>query len=96
MISSTGSKDAEILQGQTAGVTVCFVDDWEGEKTPSLQDTVVPTPSETLSVDDDEPDWLLLEKELQAKYAENAKDPMRIEMEEKTKLPLRGRWCSAY
>jgi hypothetical protein len=70
---------------------VSFVDDWEGQH--SVQETVVVnTPSESLSLDDMEPDWLVLKKQLQAKYTDNK----RIVMEEKTKLPLRVRWCSAY
>ncbi|KAH6857098.1 hypothetical protein B0I37DRAFT_412968 [Chaetomium sp. MPI-CAGE-AT-0009] len=82
-------KDADHLQGKTQGVVVRFVDDWE--RTPSLQEgTVVPTPSESLSLDEDEPDWLVLEKQLHAKFADNA------EKSERAKLPLRGRWCSAY
>ncbi|KAI1378289.1 hypothetical protein F4677DRAFT_390253 [Hypoxylon crocopeplum] len=90
-------KDADILQGKVAGVTVRFVDDWEDNS--YVQEMVVPpTPSESESVSmyEDEPDWLILEKQLQAKYADKEKDIKRIEMEEKAKLPLRGRWCSAY
>ncbi|KAI6090460.1 hypothetical protein F4821DRAFT_229381 [Hypoxylon rubiginosum] len=88
-------KDADILQGKVPGVTVRFVDDWEGGG--SVSETVVnSTISDALSVDDDEPDWLVLEKQLQAKYADKDKDSKRIEMEQKAKLPLRGRWCSAY
>ncbi|KAF7561164.1 hypothetical protein G7046_g2979 [Stylonectria norvegica] len=43
-----------------------------------------------------DPDWLVLEKKLRQKYADSAKDKDRLEMEERTNLPLRGRWCSAY
>ncbi len=88
-------KDAAILQGKAPGITVRFVDDWEGQNL--VQETVVvSTPSESLSLDDYQPDWLVLEKQLQAKYADKAKDNKRIAMEEKTKLPLRGHWCSSY
>lgn len=87
--------DAHILQGENSGVTVRFVDDWEGQQ--SVQETVVAvTPAESLSTEDAEPDWLILEKQLQAKYADKAKDKDRIAMEENNELPLRGRWCSAY
>ncbi|KAK4244756.1 hypothetical protein C7999DRAFT_34899 [Corynascus novoguineensis] len=82
-------KDADILQGKTPGVTVRFVDDWE-------EGTLMATSSESVSLDEDEPDWLVLEKQLQAKYADKAKDNERLRMEAKAKLPLRGRWCSAY
>jgi hypothetical protein len=59
-------KDADHLQGKTPGFTVRFVDDWENA--PSLQDeTVTATPSESVSLDEDEPDWLVLGKQLHAK-----------------------------
>jgi hypothetical protein len=82
-------KDADYLQGKTPGVTVRFVDDWEDA--PSLQEeAVAATPSESVSLDEDEPDWLVLEKQLHAKFADKVEDG------ERPKLPLRGRWCSAY
>jgi hypothetical protein len=56
-------KDADHLQGKTPGVTVRFMDGWENA--PSLQEeTVAATPSELVSLDEDEPDWLVLEKQL--------------------------------
>ncbi|KAK0744943.1 hypothetical protein B0T21DRAFT_358708 [Apiosordaria backusii] len=89
------TKDADVLQGRTPGVTVRFVDDWEHLPT-AQEDVQTPQLSETISQDEDEPDWLVLEKQLQAKYADKAKDSERLKLEAKTKLPLRGRWCSAY
>ncbi|RYP20214.1 hypothetical protein DL765_002888 [Monosporascus sp. GIB2] len=86
--------DADVLHGKTPGVTVRFVDDWEQQ--PMRKTAMPPTPSASLSLDEEEPDWLVLEKQLQAKYADKEKDGKRIEMEEKARLPLRGRWCSAY
>ncbi|KAJ2891252.1 hypothetical protein MKZ38_000691 [Zalerion maritima] len=90
-------RDADVLQGKTPGVTVRFVDDWENSLSMQDTDTVVASSSsEAQTLDDEEPDWLVLEKQLQAKYADKGKDSKRIEMEAKAKLPLRGRWCSAY
>jgi hypothetical protein len=88
--------DADVLQGKMPGVTVRFVDDWE--QLPNAQgDTTSTATSESISQqDDEEPDWLVLEKQLQAKYADKAKDNERLKLESKNKLPLRGRWCSAY
>jgi hypothetical protein len=60
------------------------------------EEVVTATTSESVSLDEDEPDWLVLEKQLQAKYADKAKDSERLGLEAKTKLPIRGRWCSAY
>ncbi|KAK0641778.1 hypothetical protein B0T16DRAFT_420520 [Cercophora newfieldiana] len=87
--------DADVLLGKNTGVTVRFVDDWEQLNT--TQDGPTDSAqSESVSQDDDEPDWLVLEKQLQAKYADKAKDEDRLKLESKTALPLRGRWCSAY
>ncbi|KAI9155598.1 putative CDC123-like protein L884 [Paramyrothecium foliicola] len=90
-------RDADILEGKTNEVTVRFVDDWEDDD--STQETLVsPRPHVRPAEDEDEeaPDWLLLEKQLQAKYADKDKDSKRIQIEAKTRLPLRGHWCSAY
>jgi hypothetical protein len=47
--------DADVLQGKTEGVTVLFVDDWE--QVPTVHEEVVTaTPSESVSLDEDEPD----------------------------------------
>lgn len=82
-------KDADHPPGKSPGVTVRFVDDWENA--PSLQEeTVAAAPPESVSLDEDEPDWLVLEKQFHAKFADEAEDG------ERRKLPLRDRWCSAY
>ncbi len=88
-------RDVDILHGKTSGVTVRFVDDWEDLRMPH-EEAMTTTPFESPLLDEDEPDWLVLERQLQAKYTDKGKDSKRIEMEKKAKLPLRGRWCSAY
>jgi hypothetical protein len=89
-------KDEDILQGKTSGVTIRFVDDWEARETAgnSISSSAASI-SQSLD-EEEEPDWLVLEKQLKAKYADKEKDATRLGMEAKAKLPLRGRWCSAY
>lgn len=89
-------KDADILQGKTPTVAVRFVDDWEDQDLAQTLGLATMPSSTCVSSDKDEPDWLVLERELQGKYANKAKDSKRIEIEEKNTLPLRGHWCSAY
>lgn len=89
------TNDADVLQGKNLSVTVRFVDDWENIPTSVTQEVVAPA-SESVSLDEEEPDWLVLEKQLQAKYADKAKDSEHLKIEAKAKLSLRGRWCSAY
>ncbi|KAI1124367.1 hypothetical protein F5Y10DRAFT_285092 [Nemania abortiva] len=81
-------KDEEILQGKAPGVTIRFVDDWEAREMTgnSMSDSAA---SVSESLEEEEPDWLVLERQLKAKYADKGKDA-------KAKLPLRGRWYSAY
>ncbi|KAH8585343.1 hypothetical protein B0O99DRAFT_713396 [Bisporella sp. PMI_857] len=76
-------RDHDILYGNQPGITVRFVDDLEEEPIKQGEES-------------NEPDWLLLERKLRQKYMDSAKDKERLEMEKRTKLPLRGRWCSAY
>ncbi|CAM1511864.1 Fc.00g093770.m01.CDS01 [Cosmosporella sp. VM-42] len=81
------------------GVTVRFVIGYEGglsAKETAARTSALPTPPSSLTLDEAEPDKLVLEKEVQAKYAEKGKDRKRMEMEEKTTALLRGLWCSAY
>ncbi|KAK1510203.1 hypothetical protein CABS01_07875 [Colletotrichum abscissum] len=89
--------DASILQGESDEITVRFVDDWENSESDT--DTLAVgdlTLSDTTTVEDNEPDWMMLEKEIQEKYADDGKNEARLELLEKNKLPLGGRWCSAY
>ncbi|UQC88567.1 uncharacterized protein CLUP02_14092 [Colletotrichum lupini] len=89
--------DASILQGESDEITVRFVDDWENSESDT--DTLAVgdlTLSDTTTVEDSEPDWMMLEKEIQEKYADDGKNEARLELLEKNKLPLGGRWCSAY
>ncbi|AEO54518.1 hypothetical protein MYCTH_2297169 [Thermothelomyces thermophilus ATCC 42464] len=83
--------DADILLGERAGLTIRFVDDWE-EDGPTAQDEVVAV----AELADEAPDWLELERQLQGKYSDAHKSEQRKEMENAARLPLRGRWCSAF
>jgi hypothetical protein len=87
--------DAEILEGKVEGITVRFVDDWE-DNTVKIDGGHDPQPSDTVSLDEEVPDWLLLEEQLKAKYADKGKTQDSLQVEKKIKLPMRGRWCSAY
>ncbi|KAK2595109.1 hypothetical protein QQS21_007194 [Conoideocrella luteorostrata] len=88
-------RDADALEGRSPGVTVRFVDDWEDNHSEQTAGVLLTEPS-AIPATDVEPDWMVLEKQLQAKYADKAKDRKRVAMEQNAKLPLRGRWCSAY
>ncbi|KAL4728897.1 hypothetical protein ACLX1H_003299 [Fusarium chlamydosporum] len=102
--------DHDILYGERPGITVRFVDDWEAAPVETVVDDasahetssgVADQPAAHAMAPDAneepvEPDWLVLEKKLRQKYHESSKDKERLEMEERTNLPLRGRWCSAY
>ncbi|KAL2153835.1 hypothetical protein VTH82DRAFT_2510 [Thermothelomyces myriococcoides] len=83
--------DADILEGRRPGLTIRFVDDWE-EDGPTAQDQVV----SVSELADETPDWLELERQLQSKYSDAHKSKQRKEMENAARLPLRGRWCSAF
>ncbi|KAL7959092.1 hypothetical protein V8C34DRAFT_280888 [Trichoderma compactum] len=86
--------DNDILQGKSLGVVVRFVDDWDDDATTAAGDSLATTSESTLG-DGEEPDWAVLERELQAKYSEKNKDEKRMKIE-RVGLPLNGRWCSAY
>jgi hypothetical protein len=102
--------DHDILYGERPGITVRFVDDWEAAPVDTIIDGPTPVelnegvahqpPAQAVSSgasqEPVEPDWLVLEKKLRQKYHESSKDKERLELEERTNLPLRGRWCSAY
>ncbi|KAG5759954.1 hypothetical protein H9Q72_011919 [Fusarium xylarioides] len=102
--------DHDILYGERPGITVRFVDDWEDTTVEKMvndtsQDDTsggVANQPQCQSVHDSEqpgpaePDWLVLEKKLRQMYHNSLKNKERLEMEERTNLPLRGRWCSAY
>ncbi|KAJ4252021.1 hypothetical protein NW762_011322 [Fusarium torreyae] len=102
--------DHDILYGERPGITVRFVDDWEDTPKETVVDVasgadasegVANQPMEhsadhSVQPEPAEPDWLVLEKKLRQKYHDSSKDKDRLEMEERTSLPLRGRWCSAY
>jgi hypothetical protein len=72
--------------------------------TPVTQDNVIavePEPPRTetdgTAADNDEvPDWLELEKRLQENFSDKHKTEQRKAVEGAAKLPLRGRWCSAF
>lgn len=90
--------DADTLQGRKPGITLRFVDDWE--KVKSVDRASIDDGSSTLveeeALEDPEPDWLALEKKLKGQYGKEEPVTGRLSAEEKLKLPLRGRWCSAY
>jgi hypothetical protein len=103
--------DTDILYDNQRGITVRFVDDEEvaeqgrgaanngrqdkqHEALVTSQSTEKSAPEEQNQVN--EPDWLVLERKLRQKYANESKDRDSLEMKERAKLPLRGRWCSAY
>lgn len=74
--------------------------DAEGDASQGKDSTESQGPSQPIqqgqTEEPQEPDWLILEKKLRQKYNDSTKDKERLEMEERTNLPLRGRWCSAY
>ncbi|KAK4504219.1 hypothetical protein PRZ48_005135 [Zasmidium cellare] len=62
-------EDADALTGRTPGITMRFVDDWEGDRVAGIRDVI--------ALDrpvDEEPDWLVLEREVRAAY-ENRDQP---------------------
>ncbi|KAI0102586.1 hypothetical protein GGR51DRAFT_550454 [Nemania sp. FL0031] len=78
-------KDGDILQGKTPGVTIRFVDDWETRET-TKESISGSAASISASIDEEEPDWLVLEKKLKERYGTKTK----------AKLLLRGLWYGAY
>ncbi|KAF2195029.1 hypothetical protein K469DRAFT_543630 [Zopfia rhizophila CBS 207.26] len=91
--------DADTLQGRKPGITVRFVDDWEGcDLSLKMENGAGPqTPDEKQEpLDDDDPDWLALEKKLRCQYGRSVNEVGKLPPEKKLSLPLRGRWCSAY
>lgn len=84
--------DADILYGRTPGITVRFVDDWEDDKPGQAEEEEKPVETKQ---EDAEPDWLTLENKLRDLYGKRADEQEKLPTE-KAKLPLRGRWCSAY
>jgi D123 len=87
-------KDADILHGKTPGITVRFVDDWEGGKENATVQEVYKT--KMLEEDSTDQDWLTLENKVRERYGQTNNKQEKAETEGNVKLPLRGRWCSAY
>ncbi|EXJ78230.1 hypothetical protein A1O3_09391 [Capronia epimyces CBS 606.96] len=89
--------DAEILEGKRPGVTLRFVDDNEVIFEPgggSASQEVKEVTGE--GAQDPVPDWLALEQKLRERYGNDPTEEKMLTLERKTKVPLRGRWCSAY
>lgn len=88
-------KDADILQGSDSSVRVRFVDDWEESGTIVASEILHPIVTDSV---DDEPDWLALETKIRSCYDTSARAPTTEAKQplSKTRLPLQGRWCSAY
>lgn len=81
--------DADILTGKRKDIVVRFVDDWEdGSPVETIEKL---QPRDTVE-EGDKVDWFALEAKIRANYSEEAEDFTA----RKGKLPLKGRWCSAY
>jgi len=92
--------DADILQGRQSGITIRFVDDWEEdgaiESGRAKQNEIVSIQVEEQIEEDAEPDWFALEKKLKSQYGQLSNAATKLSLAKAAKLPLRGRWCSAY